>query len=74
MLSTSFASSGSEFQAEIVEGKKECWYREVLVRATSKWDELRDDLADCSPTNCGDSEDQYSGLRPLTIYGQIGSM
>ncbi|KAH3771927.1 hypothetical protein DPMN_173256 [Dreissena polymorpha] len=67
MLSTSFASSGSEFQAAIVEGKKECWYREVLVRAPSKWDELCNDLVDRSPTDCGDSEDKYSGLRPLTI-------
>ncbi|KAH3818765.1 hypothetical protein DPMN_120491 [Dreissena polymorpha] len=58
MLSTSFTSSGSEFQAAIVEGKKECWYREVLVRAPSKWDELRNDLVDCSPTDCGDSEDK----------------
>ncbi|KAH3703816.1 hypothetical protein DPMN_078863 [Dreissena polymorpha] len=67
MLLTSFASSGSEFQAAIVEAKKECWYKEVLVRAPSKWDELRNDLVDRSPTDCGDSEDKYSGLRPLTI-------
>ncbi|KAH3869709.1 hypothetical protein DPMN_032879 [Dreissena polymorpha] len=67
MLSTSFALSGSEFKAAIVEGKKECWYREVLVRAPSRWDELRKDLADRSPTDSGESEDKYSGLRPLTI-------
>ncbi|KAH3729953.1 hypothetical protein DPMN_055931 [Dreissena polymorpha] len=67
MLSTSFASSVSEFQAAIVKGKKECWYREVLVRAPSKWDELRNDLVDRSPTDCGDREDKYSGQRPLTI-------
>ncbi|KAH3840473.1 hypothetical protein DPMN_113922 [Dreissena polymorpha] len=67
MLSTSFASSGSEFQAEIVENKKEFWYKEVLNRTPSKWDELRNDLVDRSPTDCGISEDKYSGQRPLTI-------
>ena len=65
MLSTSFASSGRYFQAAIVEGKKEFVYTEVLDRAPSKWDELRNDLADRSPTDCGDSEDKYSGLRPF---------
>ncbi|KAH3802676.1 hypothetical protein DPMN_156355 [Dreissena polymorpha] len=74
MLSTSFASSGREFQAAIVEGKKECWYREVLVRAPSKWDESRNGIADRSPTDCGDSEDKYSGLRPLTILKEIMSL
>ncbi|KAH3750170.1 hypothetical protein DPMN_184689 [Dreissena polymorpha] len=64
---TSFALSGNEFRAAIIEGKKECWYKEVLVRAPSKWDELRNDLVDRSPTESGDSEDKYSGLRPLTI-------
>ncbi|KAH3804072.1 hypothetical protein DPMN_132350 [Dreissena polymorpha] len=68
MLSTIFASSGSEFQAVVVEGKKECWYREVLVRAPSRWDELRKDLADRSPTDCGDSVDKYSALRPMTVF------
>ncbi len=46
MLSTSFASSGSEFQAVIVAGKNEFWYKKVLDRAPSKWDELRNDLVD----------------------------
>ncbi|KAH3755160.1 hypothetical protein DPMN_189847 [Dreissena polymorpha] len=74
MLSKSFASSGSEFQAAIVEGKKECWYREVLVRAPSKWDKSRKDLADRSPPDCGDSEDKYTGLKPLTILKKIMSL
>ncbi|KAH3814440.1 hypothetical protein DPMN_142939 [Dreissena polymorpha] len=60
MSSTSFASSTNEFQAAIVEGKKECWYREVLVRAPSKWDELLNCLVDPSPTDCGESEDKHS--------------
>ncbi|KAH3844327.1 hypothetical protein DPMN_086585 [Dreissena polymorpha] len=67
MSSTSFASSGREFQAEIVEGKKEFWSKEVLDRTPSNWDELRYGLVDRSPTDCGVSEDKYSGLRPLTI-------
>ncbi|KAH3880674.1 hypothetical protein DPMN_004596 [Dreissena polymorpha] len=74
MLSTSFASSGSEFQAEIGEDKKEFWYKEVLDRTPSKWDELRKDLVDRSPTDCGDSEDKYSGLRPLTILKKRRSL
>ncbi|KAH3785787.1 hypothetical protein DPMN_163881 [Dreissena polymorpha] len=57
MFSTSFASSGSEFQAEIVEGQKEFWYKEVLERTPSKRDELRNDLVDRSPTDYGVSED-----------------
>ncbi|KAH3738183.1 hypothetical protein DPMN_044811 [Dreissena polymorpha] len=68
MLSTSFALSGSEFQAEIVEGKKEFWYKEVLDLTPSMLYELRNDLVDRSPTDCGISEDKYSGLRPLTIW------
>ncbi|KAH3787803.1 hypothetical protein DPMN_165932 [Dreissena polymorpha] len=67
-------STGSEFQAEIVEGKKEFWYKEVLDRTPSKWDELRNDLVDRSPTDCGVSEDKYSGLRPLTILKKIMSL
>ncbi|KAH3824218.1 hypothetical protein DPMN_126049 [Dreissena polymorpha] len=67
MLSTSFASSGSEFKAEVVECKNEFWYKEVLDRTPSKWDELRNDLVDRSPTDCGVSEEKYSDLRPLTI-------
>ncbi|KAH3873758.1 hypothetical protein DPMN_036995 [Dreissena polymorpha] len=62
MSSTSCASTGSDFralQAAIVEGKKECWYIEVRVRAPSKWNALRSDLADRSPTDCGDSEEKF---------------
>ncbi|KAH3785565.1 hypothetical protein DPMN_163656 [Dreissena polymorpha] len=57
MLSTSFASSGSEFQAEIVEGKKEFRYKAVLERTPSKLDQLRNDLVDRSPTDNWVSED-----------------
>ncbi|KAH3870796.1 hypothetical protein DPMN_034011 [Dreissena polymorpha] len=34
---------------------------------STKWDELRNDLVDRSPTDCGDCEEKYSGRRLLTI-------